>query len=101
MAEIIGHFVSLIVGDRGGEGALMGRGGRRAGRRRPLGPFLLLTLVSSIALASLQAIMLLQMERDFASPRALMGTVTLIGTTSEYQPNHPCRYSNAGYVLAT
>ena len=28
----------------------------------------------------------LQMEREFSSPRALMGKVTLVGTVSEYMP---------------
>ena len=28
----------------------------------------------------------LQMEREFSSPRALMGKVTLVGTVSEYLP---------------
>ena len=50
------------------------------------GSILTVAFVSSLVITLVESIMFLQMEREFHSPRALMGQVTLVGTISEYLP---------------
>ncbi len=53
-------------------------------RSSDLRPFLCLMGLYGVAMSLVEALLFLQMAREFKSPKALMGAVTLVGTITEY-----------------
>ena len=55
----------------------------RCARESRLRPFLLLMALYGVAMSLVEALLFLQMAREFGSSKRLMGAVTLVGTTTE------------------